>query len=199
MTVAGNLGILYVNGVEVGRNAALTLTPMSLGATTQNWIGRSQYSGSLSQRTRGRLPHLRQCPRGKRRARFVQRHRRRTGWALGEPGHRLCRPPRELGLARRRHLCDRLRRRHLGRVGRIPLRLAHLDRRRHADRARQRRLRNRCLDQGGPHVSREFERQCPQRLHRRHSGQRHQLSIPLQHGWRHHLQQYQSASPPRIG
>ena len=44
VTVSGNLGILYVNGVEVGRNAALTLTPVSLGVTTQNWIGRSQYS-----------------------------------------------------------------------------------------------------------------------------------------------------------
>lgn len=43
VTLSGNLGILYVNGVEVGRNAALTLTPMSLGATSQNWIGRSQY------------------------------------------------------------------------------------------------------------------------------------------------------------
>jgi aryl-phospho-beta-D-glucosidase BglC (GH1 family)/fibronectin type 3 domain-containing protein len=43
VTLSGNLGILYVNGVEVGRNAALTLTPASLGVTTQNWIGRSQY------------------------------------------------------------------------------------------------------------------------------------------------------------
>jgi hypothetical protein len=30
--------------VEVARNAALTLTPASLGTTTQNWIGRSQYA-----------------------------------------------------------------------------------------------------------------------------------------------------------
>ena len=44
VTVSGNLGILYVNGVEVGRNSAMTLTPMSLGATTQNWIGHSQFS-----------------------------------------------------------------------------------------------------------------------------------------------------------
>jgi aryl-phospho-beta-D-glucosidase BglC (GH1 family) len=44
VTRSGNLGILYVNGVEVGRNAALTFSPMSLGYTTQNWIGRSQYS-----------------------------------------------------------------------------------------------------------------------------------------------------------
>lgn len=44
VTVSGNVGILYVNGVEVGRNSALTLTPASLGSTTQNWIGRSQFS-----------------------------------------------------------------------------------------------------------------------------------------------------------
>jgi len=44
VTVSGNLGVLYVNGVEVGRNEAITITPMSLGGTWQNWIGRSQYS-----------------------------------------------------------------------------------------------------------------------------------------------------------
>ena len=42
ITVGQGLGILYVNGVETGRNAALSLTPADLGATTQNWIGRSQ-------------------------------------------------------------------------------------------------------------------------------------------------------------
>lgn len=45
VTWTGNLGILYMNGVEVGRNSAMTLKPSSLGATTQNWFGRSQYSG----------------------------------------------------------------------------------------------------------------------------------------------------------
>ncbi|HOK96619.1 MAG TPA: family 43 glycosylhydrolase, partial [Anaerohalosphaeraceae bacterium] len=44
VTLGGGTGILYVNGVEVGRNSAMTLTPASLGATTQNYIGRSQYS-----------------------------------------------------------------------------------------------------------------------------------------------------------
>jgi hypothetical protein len=39
---AGNLGVLYVNGAEAARNAALTLRP---GSSTSNWIGRSQYSG----------------------------------------------------------------------------------------------------------------------------------------------------------
>ncbi|BCJ75705.1 hypothetical protein CS0771_52490 [Catellatospora sp. IY07-71] len=45
VTVGGGVGILYVNGAEVARNAAMTLTPASLGSTSQNWIGRSQYSG----------------------------------------------------------------------------------------------------------------------------------------------------------
>ncbi len=44
VTLNGSLGILYVNGTEVGRNTAMTLTPSSLGVTTQNYIGRSQYS-----------------------------------------------------------------------------------------------------------------------------------------------------------
>ncbi|MEO7099488.1 MAG: TIM-barrel domain-containing protein [Luteolibacter sp.] len=45
VTLNGNVGILYVNGAEVGRNVAMTLKPLDLGSTTQNWIGRSQ-SGS---------------------------------------------------------------------------------------------------------------------------------------------------------
>ena len=45
VTWSGNVGILYVNGIEVGRNSAMTLKPSSLGSTTLNYIGRSQYSG----------------------------------------------------------------------------------------------------------------------------------------------------------
>ncbi|GHJ44299.1 hypothetical protein Cs7R123_16410 [Catellatospora sp. TT07R-123] len=45
VTVGGGVGILYVNGAEVARNSSMTLTPGALGSTTQNWIGRSQYSG----------------------------------------------------------------------------------------------------------------------------------------------------------
>ena len=44
VTWSGNTGILYVNGVEVGRNSAMTLNPSSLGTTTKNYLGRSQYS-----------------------------------------------------------------------------------------------------------------------------------------------------------
>ncbi|WP_127502572.1 glycoside hydrolase family 127 protein [Actinoplanes solisilvae] len=44
VTRSGNLGVLYVNGAEVARNTGLTLSPSSLGATTRNWLGRSQYA-----------------------------------------------------------------------------------------------------------------------------------------------------------
>ena len=44
VTLAGGTGILYVNGEEAGRSSSMTLTPSSLGRTTQNYIGRSQYS-----------------------------------------------------------------------------------------------------------------------------------------------------------
>lgn len=44
VTWAGNLGILYINGNEAGRNSAMTLNPSSLGSTTQNFIGKSQYA-----------------------------------------------------------------------------------------------------------------------------------------------------------
>lgn len=35
---------LYLNRAEVARTAGMTLTPASLGSTTNNWIGRSQYA-----------------------------------------------------------------------------------------------------------------------------------------------------------
>jgi autotransporter-associated beta strand protein len=44
VTRAGNTGVLYVNGVEAGRNTGLTHTPASLGVTTQTWLGRSQFA-----------------------------------------------------------------------------------------------------------------------------------------------------------
>jgi len=43
ITLSGSLGIMYVNGVEVGRNTAMTLKPSTLGSTTQNYIGKSQF------------------------------------------------------------------------------------------------------------------------------------------------------------
>ncbi len=44
VTLRGTVGILYVDGVEVGRNSAMTLRPSSLGSTTANYLGRSQYA-----------------------------------------------------------------------------------------------------------------------------------------------------------
>lgn len=44
VTLNGTVGVLYVDGVEVGRNSGMTITPADLGITTQNWVGRSQYS-----------------------------------------------------------------------------------------------------------------------------------------------------------
>lgn len=44
VTLSGNVGILYIDGVEVARNNNITLKPRSLGTTTQNYIGKSQYS-----------------------------------------------------------------------------------------------------------------------------------------------------------
>jgi fibronectin type 3 domain-containing protein/regulation of enolase protein 1 (concanavalin A-like superfamily) len=44
VTLNGSTGTLYVNGVQVGQNTAMTLNPSSLGATTQNRIGRSQFN-----------------------------------------------------------------------------------------------------------------------------------------------------------
>lgn len=47
VTRSGNVGILYVNGAEVGRHTTMTLAPSSLGSTTQNYIGKSQFPDPL--------------------------------------------------------------------------------------------------------------------------------------------------------
>jgi fibronectin type 3 domain-containing protein len=47
VTLSGNVGILYIDGVERGRNNNMTLKPSSLGITTQNRIGRSQFNDPL--------------------------------------------------------------------------------------------------------------------------------------------------------
>jgi len=44
VTLNGNTGTLYLNGVPVGTNA-LTLKPASLGSTVNNYLARSQYAG----------------------------------------------------------------------------------------------------------------------------------------------------------
>ncbi|MGI5373670.1 family 43 glycosylhydrolase [Streptomyces sp. CA-251387] len=46
-TQAAGTGVLYEDGVEVGRNTSVTITPGAIGsgATTANYIGKSVYSG----------------------------------------------------------------------------------------------------------------------------------------------------------
>ena len=44
VTLNGGTGILYLNGVPVGTNSAMTLTPSGLGITTNNYVGKSQWT-----------------------------------------------------------------------------------------------------------------------------------------------------------
>jgi hypothetical protein len=44
VTLNGNTGNLYLNGVAVGTNAGIILRPATLGVTTNNYLGRSQWS-----------------------------------------------------------------------------------------------------------------------------------------------------------
>ncbi|NUS78356.1 MAG: glycosylase, partial [Streptomyces sp.] len=45
VTISGSTGTLYVNGTAVATNTAMTLNPATLGTLTNNWLGRSNYSG----------------------------------------------------------------------------------------------------------------------------------------------------------
>jgi hypothetical protein len=44
VTLSGSTGVLYVDGVPANTNLSMTLKPSSLGSTTQNYIGKSQWS-----------------------------------------------------------------------------------------------------------------------------------------------------------
>ncbi len=44
VTASAGTGILYLDGGPVATNSGMTLTPARLGVTTQNWIGRSEWS-----------------------------------------------------------------------------------------------------------------------------------------------------------
>jgi poly(hydroxyalkanoate) depolymerase family esterase len=44
VTLSGTIGILYLDGVAVGTNSGLTITPSSLGGTVNNYFGKSQYA-----------------------------------------------------------------------------------------------------------------------------------------------------------
>lgn len=43
VSLLGNVGTLYLDGVAVGTNSSMTLRPSTLGKTTQNYIGKSQW------------------------------------------------------------------------------------------------------------------------------------------------------------
>ncbi|GIP16183.1 hypothetical protein J40TS1_18250 [Paenibacillus montaniterrae] len=44
VTIEDKTAIIYINGIEVLKNTNLTITPDQLGATSANYIGKSQYS-----------------------------------------------------------------------------------------------------------------------------------------------------------
>jgi hypothetical protein len=44
VTLSGTTGTLYVDGAAVATNNAITFAPFQMGNTSQNWLGRSQYS-----------------------------------------------------------------------------------------------------------------------------------------------------------
>ncbi|MEV0258512.1 beta-L-arabinofuranosidase domain-containing protein [Streptomyces sp. NPDC050732] len=44
VTLAGGTGVLYVDGAEVARNTAMSLTPTALGTLRDHWLGRSHYA-----------------------------------------------------------------------------------------------------------------------------------------------------------
>jgi hypothetical protein len=44
ITLSGSTATLYVQGAPVATNTSMTITPASLGSTTQTWIGRSEFS-----------------------------------------------------------------------------------------------------------------------------------------------------------
>jgi hypothetical protein len=44
VTLTGSAGTVYFNGARTQQNTALTLSAASLGATTKNWLGRSEYT-----------------------------------------------------------------------------------------------------------------------------------------------------------
>jgi len=57
VTLAGTVGTLYVDGTAAATNSAISFAPFQLGDTSQNWLGRSQYSADPY--FNGRLQDLR--------------------------------------------------------------------------------------------------------------------------------------------
>ena len=48
ITLSGNIGTMYLNGVGVATNTNMTIHPAALGNTNRNWLGDSQYPGDPS-------------------------------------------------------------------------------------------------------------------------------------------------------
>ena len=48
VVLSGGTGYLYVDGTQVGTKTSMTLSPASLGTTTNNWIGKSQFYNAAS-------------------------------------------------------------------------------------------------------------------------------------------------------
>ena len=44
VTLSGNVGTLYLNGAAIGSNTAMSFAPFRVESTSQNWLGRSQFS-----------------------------------------------------------------------------------------------------------------------------------------------------------
>ncbi|WP_175813056.1 LamG-like jellyroll fold domain-containing protein [Burkholderia contaminans] len=48
VTLSGSTGTIYVDGTPVSTNTAMFQAPFRLGPTTQNWLGKSQYSADAT-------------------------------------------------------------------------------------------------------------------------------------------------------
>ncbi|KWN81792.1 hypothetical protein WM24_21260 [Burkholderia ubonensis] len=48
VTLSGSTGTMYVDGTPVSTNTAMFQAPFRLGSTTQNWLGKSQYSADAT-------------------------------------------------------------------------------------------------------------------------------------------------------
>jgi hypothetical protein len=48
VTLSGSTGTMYVDGMPVSTNTAMFQAPFRLGGTTQNWLGKSQYSADAT-------------------------------------------------------------------------------------------------------------------------------------------------------
>ncbi len=59
VTLSGTSATLYVNGYVAATNTSMTLNPSSLGTTTQDWLGHSQFSASGDPNLKGGIDDFR--------------------------------------------------------------------------------------------------------------------------------------------